>query len=107
MVERNRLFGCDMRKWYITKHAGWWTVCPPHDGTPGWSSRGGVFKTGAEALAAFSQGGLVSRPIIFDTMISGDPWDLEIQRYETELDAVRGHLRAVDRISSGESPFRR
>ena len=56
MVEHNRLFGCDMRKWYITKHAGWWTVCPPRDGTPGWSSRGGVFKTGAEALTAFAEG---------------------------------------------------
>ena len=49
----------------------------------------------------------LSGPIIFETMIFGDPWDLDIQRYETELDAVRGHLRAVDRISSGESPFRR
>ena len=56
MVERNRLFGCDLSKWYITKWDGWWTVCPPSDGTTGWAERARLFTTGAEALAAFNKG---------------------------------------------------
>lgn len=50
-------FGNDMSKWLIRRVPdGRWTVCPPITDGPGWYRRGGVFETGAEALAAFAGG---------------------------------------------------
>lgn len=50
----------DPASWLIVKRQGVWTVCPPsrnrHAG-----ARGGVFETGAEALAAFAGSGLPLR----------------------------------------------
>ncbi len=47
-----------MSKWYICRHQrGQWTVCPPVVDCPGWEKMGDVFGTGAEALAAFAEGG--------------------------------------------------
>jgi hypothetical protein len=51
-------FGADTTKWLIRRRDrdGRWTVCPPTN-IPGWPYLGGVFSTGAEALAAFAAGG--------------------------------------------------
>lgn len=50
-----------MSKWLIKRlqtgtWAGRWAVCPPST-DPSWPNGGAVFKTGAEALAAFAGGG--------------------------------------------------
>lgn len=51
-------FGNDMSKWLIRQIPdGRWTVCPPLSSAPNWWQRGGIFDTGAEALAAFAKGG--------------------------------------------------
>lgn len=44
-------------------------------------------------------------PIIFETMTFGDPWNNEMERYSTEEDAIRGHLRVLDRLRAGKPPF--
>lgn len=44
-------------------------------------------------------------PLIFETMIFGDPWNNELRRYSTEEEAMRGHLEAVDRLRAGKPPF--
>lgn len=54
-----KAFGSDMSKWYIMRsYPGRWSVCPPvSQDDPDWYRRGGTFKSGAEALAAFAAGG--------------------------------------------------
>lgn len=52
--------GDDLSKWLITKKtgiSGRWAVCPPinHD-DPEWFNKGGLFDSGAEALAAYAAG---------------------------------------------------
>jgi hypothetical protein len=44
-------------------------------------------------------------PLIFETMVFGDPYDQEMRRYPTEEDAMRGHLAAVDALRAGKPPF--
>ncbi len=44
-------------------------------------------------------------PIIFETMTFGEPWNNEMERYSTEEDAMRGHLRILDRLREGKPPF--
>ena len=44
-------------------------------------------------------------PILFETMVFGGQWDQELDRYATEEQAMRGHLRVVDRLRAGEPPF--
>ena len=44
-------------------------------------------------------------PIIFETMVFGGIHNLELRRYSTEEQAMRGHLEAVDRLRAGRSPF--
>lgn len=48
---------------------------------------------------------LTGVPVIFETMTFGEPWENEMERYSTELDAMRGHLRVVERLRSGKPPF--
>ncbi len=43
-------------------------------------------------------------PLIFETMIFGGEHDLWCTRYTTEEDAVRGHLRLIERLRAGLSP---
>lgn len=53
-----RAFGFDMGKWCIKRHGSRWFVMPPaKSDDPQWWTRGGTFKSGAEALAAFAAGG--------------------------------------------------
>ena len=44
-------------------------------------------------------------PLIFETRIFGERWDHEMVRYSTELDAMRGHIDAVERLLNGKPPF--
>lgn len=44
-------------------------------------------------------------PLIFETMVFGEPYDQELQRYSTEEQAMRGHLETVDRLRAGNPPF--
>lgn len=44
-------------------------------------------------------------PVIFETMTFGEPWNNEMERYSTEEDAMRGHLRVLERLRSGRPPF--
>ncbi|MGV0634469.1 hypothetical protein ABQE69_09160 [Mycolicibacillus trivialis] len=44
-------------------------------------------------------------PIIFETMIFGEPWGNELQRYSSEEAAMRGHLAVLDRLKRGRPPF--
>jgi hypothetical protein len=45
-------------------------------------------------------------PLIFETMIFGRGGDDDCRRYNTEEQAIRGHITAVDRIRAGLAPFR-
>ena len=42
---------------------------------------------------------------IFETMTFGDRWNNELDRHGDEEDALRGHLRVVDRLREGKPPF--
>lgn len=44
-------------------------------------------------------------PLIFETMIRGGRYSMELQRYTTEEQALRGHLDALDRLRAGLPPF--
>ncbi|OFB37957.1 hypothetical protein BA059_16810 [Mycolicibacterium sp. (ex Dasyatis americana)] len=44
-------------------------------------------------------------PIIFETMTFGEPWNNKMERYSTEEDAMRGHLRVLERLRAGKPPF--
>lgn len=44
-------------------------------------------------------------PLIFETMVFGELYDGELQRYSTEEGAVRGHLKVLDRLRAGLPPF--
>lgn len=44
-------------------------------------------------------------PLIFETMVFGEPYDQELQRYSSEEEAMRGHLAVVERLRSGQQPF--
>jgi hypothetical protein len=44
-------------------------------------------------------------PIIFETMIFGEPYHNDLRRYATEEQAMRGHLAAVDNLRAGRPPF--
>lgn len=48
---------------------------------------------------------LTGVPVIFETMTFGEPWNNEMARYSTELDAMRGHLSTVQRLQDGRPPF--
>lgn len=48
---------------------------------------------------------LTGTPIIFETITFGDPWNNEMERYDTEENAMRGHLRVLDRLRAGKPPF--
>ena len=48
---------------------------------------------------------LTGRPIIFETMTFGEPWNYELTRYSTEEQAMRGHLDTLDRLRAGRPPF--
>lgn len=43
----------------------------------------------------------IGAPVIFETMIFGGPSDEYQERYTTELDAMRGHLRIVETLQAG------
>lgn len=44
------------RRWLIVKRADMWTVCPPGVARAS-GTRGGMFRTGVQALGAFASGG--------------------------------------------------
>lgn len=44
---------------------------------------------------------IVGDPIIFETMVFDGSEDGYCERYATELDAMRGHLRIVETLQSG------
>lgn len=44
-------------------------------------------------------------PLLFETMVSGGEWDMELIRYSTEEQAMRGHLDVLDRLRAGKPPF--
>jgi hypothetical protein len=44
-------------------------------------------------------------PLIFETMVFGEPYSEELYRYSTEEEAMRGHLAVVDRLRAGLAPF--
>lgn len=46
-------------------------------------------------------------PLIFETMVFGGKWDQELDRYSTEEQAMRGHLRVLDRLRESLPPFTR
>lgn len=48
---------------------------------------------------------LTGVPVIFETMTFGDPYENELRRYSTEEDAIRGHLKVLDRLRAGKPPF--
>lgn len=48
---------------------------------------------------------LTGRPVIFETMTFGEPWNNEMQRYSTEEEAMCGHLAVLERLRSGKPPF--
>jgi hypothetical protein len=46
-----------------------------------------------------------SPPIIFETMVFGEPYENDLTRYATEEQAMRGHLATVDALRAGQHPF--
>ena len=44
-------------------------------------------------------------PRVFETMVFGGAYDMELDRYGSEDAALRGHLRVVDRLRAGLAPF--
>lgn len=48
---------------------------------------------------------LTGRPVIFETMVFGEPWNNEMARYSTEEEAMIGHLLTLTRLRSGKPPF--
>lgn len=44
-------------------------------------------------------------PILFETMMFGEPYGQELTRYATEEQAMRGHLATVDNLRQGWEPF--
>lgn len=48
---------------------------------------------------------LGASPLIFETMVFGDPYDNELARYSTEEQAMRGHLEVLERLRAGRHPF--
>jgi hypothetical protein len=44
-------------------------------------------------------------PLIFETMVFGEPYDNDLIRYSTEEQAMRGHLATVDALRQGKEPF--
>jgi hypothetical protein len=45
------------------------------------------------------------RPIIFETMVFGGPYDQSCMRYATELEAQEGHARTVNDLMTGQVPW--
>ena len=45
------------------------------------------------------------RPLIFETMVFNSPSDQDCRRYSSEVEAVCGHLDAVERIAAGDPPW--
>lgn len=48
---------------------------------------------------------LTGVPVVFETMVFGEPYENELRRYTTEEDAMRGHLLVLDRLRTGRPPF--
>ena len=44
-------------------------------------------------------------PIVFETMVFGEPYDNDLRRYATEEQAMRGHLAVLDNLRAGRPPF--
>lgn len=45
------------------------------------------------------------RPVIFETMVFGGPYDQEQMRYCTEAEAEQGHRRVVNDLAAGHAPW--
>lgn len=45
------------------------------------------------------------RPLIFETMVVGGPYEYACVRYATEMDAQEGHARTVTDLMAGIAPW--